>query len=295
MQRRALLGLLGILAAAACRERSAPAPSGSASSPGRAGKAAPRVVSLAPAVTETLFAIGAGALVIGVSDYCDFPAEATRLPRLGTSLTPNYEAIARLAPTLIVSEENAAARRKELEALAPTRLLPWLTLDEIASSIRELGVRVGREQAAAALADKLHARLSVPEPEHGPRVLLVLGYEAGKFDEVWFVRQNSLHGAALRAAGGKNAVTATIEGAPRLSQERVLELDPEMIFVLLRPGEEQRSAAYVADWSRLSGLQAVKKHRVRAIAAAEAFANGPRILALVDRLRQEIKSAEVAP
>ncbi len=294
MQRRALLlGSLGAVLAAACREKTSPAPAASASHAGHT--AAPRIVSLAPAVTETLFAIGAGSLVVGVSDYCDFPPEAQKLPRLGTSLTPNYEAIARLAPTLIVSEENAAARRQELEALAPTRLLPWLTLDEIVGSIRELGSRTGHAHEAAALADELKRRLGVPQLERGPRVLLVLGYEPGKLDDIWFVRANSLHGAALRAAGGRNAVSTPVEGAPRLSQERVLELDPDMIFVLLRPGEEQRAAAYVADWQRLSGLRAVKHRRVRAIAAPEAFANGPRILALVERLRREIQSAEATP
>ncbi|HEV8246781.1 MAG TPA: helical backbone metal receptor, partial [Polyangiaceae bacterium] len=263
-----------------CRERSAPSSSGT------------RIVSLAPAVTETIFALGAGKLLVGVSDYCDFPSEARRLPHLGTSLTPNYEAIARAAPTLIVSEANGGARRTELEALAPTLLLPWLTLSEVCASIVTLGKHVGQPAAGEALAAKMQSRLGVPEPKTGPRVLLVLGYEPGKLDDIWFIRQDSLHGAALNAAGGRNAVGAAVAGAPRLSQERVLELDPDMIFILLRPGEESRAPAYVADWQRLSGLGAVKHERVRAIAAAEAFADGPRILNLVDRLAHEIHELE---
>ena len=75
--------------AAACRERAAPAPSPSASAPAGAPR---RVVSLAPALTDSLFAIGAGPQVIGISDYCDYPPEATKLPRLGTSLTPDERA-----------------------------------------------------------------------------------------------------------------------------------------------------------------------------------------------------------
>ena len=285
--RRALVRLFLLSAlAGACQSR-APAPAADAGTP--------RIVSLAPAITETLFAIGAGGLVVGISDYCNYPPEALALPRLGTSITPNYEAIARLAPTLIVSERGGSARQKELEALAPTLLLPWLTLDEVAAGIATLGERVGHKAEGAALAQELHRRLAVPEPATGPRVLLVLGYEPGKLDEIWFVRKNSLHGAALHAAGARNAVPTPYQGEPRIGQERVLELDPDAILVLLRPGEEARGPAYLTDWQALSGLTAVKKQRVRPIAVAEAFANGPRILKLVDRLHAELKSLGVLP
>jgi ABC-type Fe3+-hydroxamate transport system substrate-binding protein len=243
-----------------------------------------RVVSLSPSITETLFAIGAGPDVVAISDYCDSPKEALGLPRVGTSITPNYEAIARLRPKLILSEANVSARRRELAALAPTRLLPWLALDEITASMRELGRLVGHVDAASALAERLHARLDVPEPANGPRVLLLLG--EGDARELWFVRRNSLHGAALRAAGARNAVAEDIQGPPQLSQERLLELDPDAIVVLTRPGQKKPGAG--SGFARLPTLQAVKNGRVSLLETPEAFANGPRILGLADRLGQEL-------
>lgn len=286
--RRSLL--LSLLPLACRKPEGAPAPDASA----RAGASPPRrVVSLAPALTDSLFSIGAGSLVVGISDYCDYPPEAMRLPRLGTSLTPNYEAIARLSPDLVVSEANAAARREELAALAPTILFPWLSLAEVTRSITELGERVGRAEPARALANKLSERLGVPEPTRGPRLLCVLGYEPGKIDEIWFVRSNSLHGAALRAAGARNAVSDPVLGNPRLSLERVLALDPDAIFVLLAPDKATHEARFVEDFARFSSLRAVKDQRVRAIVAPEAFANGPRILQLVERLERELR--EVFP
>ena len=149
---------------------------------------------------------------------------------------------------------------------------------------------MSRKTEGEALAAEMRRRLGVPEPASGPRVLLVLGYEPGKLDEIWFVRKNSLHGAALNAAGARNAVPTPYQGEPRLGQERVLELDPDVIFVLLRPGEERKEAAYLEDWQALRGLSAVKNKRVRPIAVAEAFANGPRILTLVDRLHAELRA-----
>lgn len=244
-----------------------------------------RIVSLAPAVTETLFTIGAGASVVAISDYCDSPPEALRLPRVGTSITPNYEAIARLGPTLIVSESNVSSRRRELEAVAPTQLLPWLRLEEVASSIRELGKLSERREAAEKLADRLLARLSVPEPD-GPRVLLVLGGESADESDIWFVRRNSLHGAALRAAGARNAVAEDVSGPPQLSHERLLSLDPDAIVVLRRPSASGAPAR--SGFERFSTLKAVNAGHVSVLLAPEAFANGPRILGLVDRLHAEL-------
>lgn len=253
---------------------------------------AQRLVSLAPAVSETLFAIGAGASVVAVSDYCDSPDEVQRLPRVGSSITPSYEAIARLTPTLILGESNASSRRRELEALAPTRLLPWLTLHEIAESVRELGRLTARESTANELSDRLLRRLDVPAPSSGPRVLLVLGGEGGDASDIWFIRRNSLHGAALHAAGARNAVDEDVNGPPQLSQERLLSLDPDAIVVLTRlprnAGPERARAATGSPFQRFTTLRAVQQRKLAVLQAPEAFANDPRILRLVDLLRAEL-------
>jgi len=251
-----------------------------------AASSAPRLVSLSPGLTDALFEIGAGPFVVGRSDYCDYPPEVTRLPRAGTSLTPSYEAITRLEPTLIVSEAGASARQRELEAIGPTLLLPWLTLDEIVAGMRELGRRTGTETKADALATRLHDRLAVPAPSKGPRVLLVIGYTPGKLEEIWFIRENSLHGAALHAAGARNAVQGTVNGLPRLSLERLLALDPDAVFVLTQRGATPGD--YLASFRSLTPLRAAREGHLEVIEAPEAYVHGPRILALVDRLASAV-------
>jgi ABC-type Fe3+-hydroxamate transport system substrate-binding protein len=252
-----------------------------------------RIVSLSPGITDALFEIGAGSLVVARSDYCDYPAEVSRLPRVGTSLTPNYETITRLSPTLIIGEEGANARRRELEAIGPTLLLPWLTLDEITQSLRELGRRTDTVARADALAARMQARLAVPAPPNGPRVLLVIGYQPGKIEELWFVRENSLHGSALHAAGARNAVPEAVAGLPRLSLERLLAIDPDAIFVLTQPG--RAAADYLAPFSALTPLRAVREKHVAIVEAPEAYVHGPRILALVDRLALEVQKLGAHP
>lgn len=269
MDRRAFLGALAA-AAASCQRRPT------------ASRVSSRTVSLSPGITDALFAIGAGNTVVARSDYCDFPPEVARLPKVGSSITPNYEAIARLEPTLIVSEDNAAARRRELMALAPTLLLPWLSLDEVVRGILELGNVSNRRTNADELAERLDKRLRVRAPEVATKILLVIGSDTGRFDDIWFIRRNSLQGAALHAAGARNAIDEDIAGQPRVSLERLVALDPDAIVVLTlrkNPGDEE-----LAPYKKLTALRAVRENRLAIVEAPEAYVNGPRVLALVEKL-----------
>jgi ABC-type Fe3+-hydroxamate transport system substrate-binding protein len=280
VRRRRLVALLALvpILALACR-RAAPPPEKTAQGP--------RIVSLAPGITDTLFAIGAGSQVVARSDYCDYPPEVLRIPAVGTSLTPSYETILRLAPTLVLGEDNAAARLTELQAIARTRLLPWLSLSDVIESTRELGRLTGHSAKANELAKKMTERLAVAAPADALRVLLVIGYRPGKLDEIWFIRDNSLHGAALRAAGARNAVPEAVSGLPRLSPERLIGIDPDAILVLALPGKAHGDQ--LDGFRKLLPLRAVTKNRLAVIEAPEAYVHGPRILTLVDRLEAALK------
>ncbi|MGH7879693.1 MAG: helical backbone metal receptor, partial [Candidatus Binataceae bacterium] len=90
-----------------------------------AGAGQQRIVSLAPSVTETLFALGAGDEVVGVSQYCDYPPAVLDLPRVGSFLTPNVEAIAALRPTLVIGLSTSSDLReiRALEAMGIATLM----------------------------------------------------------------------------------------------------------------------------------------------------------------------------
>lgn len=265
--------------------------SGCPRAPSAKPSGARRVVSLSPAITETLFAIGAGSQLVGVSDYCNYPEEAKKLPRTGTALTPNYEAIVRLAPTLIVCEAAASTPRRELGALGVTKFVPWLSLEDIVAGTRLLGALTSRQEAANTLAEKLWSGLAVAENPNGPRVLVVLGEGAAKLSEIYFIKRNSIHGAALRAAGARNAVANDVPGVPRLSIEELIRLDPDAIIVLVAPTPDRPADEQILhDYRALEPLTASKNNRITVLASDEAFANGPRILTLADHLKQKLSA-----
>ncbi len=254
---------------------------------GAAGKR--RLVSLSPAITETLFAIGAGADLVGVSDYDTYPESVRKLPHAGSALTPGYEAIARLAPTLILCEAAASAPQRELAALGVTRFLAWLSLEDIVASTRLLGALTDHAPGADALATRLWENLAVAEVKDGPRVLVVLGEGTGKLSEIFFIKRNSIHGSALRAAGARNAVAVDVPGVPRLSIEELLHVDPEAIIVLVAATADAPSEARaLADYGALEPLTAHKNGRISVLRSESAFVVGPRILTLAEQLRNEV-------
>jgi iron complex transport system substrate-binding protein len=106
-----------------------------------------RIVSLAPAITETLFALGAGAQVVGVSQYCDYPPEVVKLPKIGTFLTPNIEAIAGLRPTIVIGLQTSSDLR-EIRALNAmgyqTLMVDDNSIAGIEAGIRIIGNAIGR-------------------------------------------------------------------------------------------------------------------------------------------------------
>jgi iron complex transport system substrate-binding protein len=124
-------------------------------------------------------------------------------------------------------------------------------------------------------------------------VLLVIGNQPGKIDEIWFIRDNSLHGAALHAAGARNAVPGAVAALPRLSVERLLAVDPDAIFILTEPGPAADDL--VAPFRALPALRAVAQGHVVAVQVHDAFVHGPRILELIDRLAVEVRKLGAPP
>ncbi len=104
------------------------------------GQTPQRIVSTAPTITETLFALGLGKRVVGVSIYCTYPAEATKLPKVGTYLNPDPEAIARLGPDLVILQQISGELSGRLDALHISHIeAPGGTLEDVFKSIRIIG------------------------------------------------------------------------------------------------------------------------------------------------------------
>ncbi len=126
-----------------------------------------RIISLVPAVSEMLFAIGAGPQVVAVSSFDDYPPEVLKLPRVGALLDPDLERILSLRPDLVIVYESQVDLRRQLErASIPTFVYKHAALADVTATIRQLGARVGRDEGAAA-ASRPHRREARGHPGDG--------------------------------------------------------------------------------------------------------------------------------
>src|SRR5580698_10384851 len=191
-----------------------------------------RIVSLAPAITETLFALGAGPQVVGVSQYCDYPPEVLKLPKIGTFLTPNIEAIAGLRPTIVIGLQNSSDLR-EVRALKAMGYRTLMVNDDsiagIEASIRTIGEAIGRAQNAHALIERIDLNVAAIEerlrvvPER--RVLMVVGHQP-----MVAVGRGTYLDELLTMARATNIAAGSDQTWPRLSLEYIIAMRPEVIL-----------------------------------------------------------------
>ncbi|HZP44231.1 MAG TPA: helical backbone metal receptor [Candidatus Binataceae bacterium] len=248
---------------------------------------APRIISLTPAVTETLFALGAGAEVVGVSQYCDYPPAARRLPRIGSFLTPNLEAIVALRPTLVIGL-NTSSDLREIRALNAMGIATLMVDDDsvvaIERSIESIGAAIGRAADAQRLEENLRRRLAATAQRLRSRpsrsVLMIVGHQP----LVAVGRDNFLNDL-LTLAHADNIGAVSDQAWPRLSLEYILASAPEVILDG-QMGSDPGSPSYF--WSRYPSLPAVRHHRVFGYPDDPTLHPGPRIDQTLDLLAARI-------
>ena len=234
-----------------------------------------RIVSLAPSVTETLFAVGAGAEVVGVSQYCDYPPQVLSLPKVGSFLTPNLEAIAGLRPALIIGLDTSANDR-EIRAMRRMGYRVLLVNDDSLSGIEDgierIGALTGHTAQAQQLLNSMHARMrAVRESLNGvaPRkVLMVVGH-----DPLVAVGGGYLN-RLIQMADCINIGAGFGTQWPRLSMEYILAAAPDVILDGQMGSDPLTPAGF---WSRYPNIPAVRNHRVFGYDQNPVLRPGPRV------------------
>jgi len=246
-----------------------------------------RIVSTAPSSTEALFALGLGDRVVGVSRYCKYPASVQNLPKVGTFLTPDAEAIARLAPDLVVLQRTSSELTGRLSALhIPFIEVPHETLDDVYTEIGLIAKAAGVPERAAALNARIQDELAAIQAKAKPfppaRVLVVVDRRPGMLADLIAVGPENYIQQLLRIAGGANVLAQPgLPPYPRISLETVLREDPGTILDLSGHAgtEAERQAAGVLVlklWGQQPQLTAVRRGRVFVGISDALIVPGPR-------------------
>lgn len=259
-----------------------------------------RIISMAPSITETLFELGLGGRVAGVTDYCRFPAETAKIAKVGGYTTPNYEAVAGLRPDLvIVLPEHEEVRRQVASLGVEVMAVDHRSVQGLLDSVRILGDRCGAPDRARQLSAELQGVLDRVARERAgrsrPRVILSIGRSMGHsgIREVHASGPGGIHDDLIRRAGGQNAVPAGPAPYPVLSAEGLLRLDPDVIVEFAPDARDPK--AIQREWLALPSLRAVREKRVLVFTEAFVAVPGPRLLRFVETMARAFDSAAPRP
>lgn len=247
MSSRWVLLLVAVLSAAGCRGKRPPAPAGT------------RIVSLSPSATEVVAALGATAQLVGVDTYSSFPTEVAGLPRVGTYLAPDVEAIARLRPSVVISDDVHASAAAGLRSLGiPTVPCPMHALPDVRAGLTRVGAAIGRERQAAAAVAAIDAALDASAARRTarlaaggrrPRVLLVIDRAAGSLDNLVAAGSGSWLDELVAVVGGDNVLAGVGARYPKIGREEVLRAQPDLILDVAYAADPATAAA---EWGALA-------------------------------------------
>jgi iron complex transport system substrate-binding protein len=256
---------------------------------GAAAQAPPsRIVSLVPAATEMLFAIGAGPRVVGVSSYDHEPPEVDRLTRVGALLDPDLERILSLRPDLVVVYGTQHELREQLSRagipMAPYTHGTQGGLREVTSTIRMLGDRTGTSAKAGEVAAAIERQLAgIRRKVAGrprPRTLLIFGREPGTLRNLYASGGHGFLHDMLDIAGGENVFAGQKRESVQVSAEVLLTAAPEMIVEIAVGGAEPDPRA----WRAVPSLPAVRSGRIVVLSGTDLVTAGPRVATATERI-----------
>ncbi len=250
-----------------------------------------RIISLVPAATEMLFAIGAGPRVVAVSSFDHYPPAVEKLPRVGALLDPDVERIIALRPDLVVLFEGQLELRDKL-AQAGIDVFPYPrpTLADIMRSLRSLGRRAGAEEQASREANAIEWQLDAVrervKDSPAPRTLLVIGREPGTLRNIYVSGGFGFLSDVLTIAGGANVFGNLQRENLQVTTEAMLAARPDVIVevVASRPWSAADIEREMHVWDTLASVPAVRNHRVYLLVGDEFVTPGPRIVEAAKKL-----------
>ena len=244
---------------------------------------AKRIISLAPHITELLYAAGAGSKLVGNVDYGDYPPEAKALPKVGGYTRPDLEAILALKPDLIIAWQsgNPPAALEKLKAMGiAVHVSQPDRIEDVAREIERFGVLAGTESVANPAAVAFRARHAALATRFSQRPVVDVFYQIWK-QPLMTVNDKQIISDAIRLCGGRNVFGSLPILAPTVTVEAVIAANPE---VIVASGMGDERPEWLNDWRRWKTLTAVKRDNLYFIPPQEIQRHTPRLLDGAEKL-----------
>ncbi|BBN89687.1 cobalamin-binding protein [Azospira sp. APE16] len=249
-----------------------------------------RIVSLAPHITENLFAAGAGGQVVGTVDYSDYPEAAKKIARVGGYSRLDLEAVAALRPDLIIAWEsgNAPGHVAKLRSLGiPVFISQPNRIEDVAEQLEKFGQLAGTSAVANGAAARFRARLAEIRKQYSGQPRVPTFYQIWK-QPLMSVGRQQIISDVISLCGGSNVFGQVEQMAPKVSEEAVLAANPEAIIA---SGMGDSRPEWLDDWKRWKQITAVVRDNLFFVPPELIQRHTPRILEGAARLCEHLETA----
>lgn len=257
-----------------------------------------RIVSLAPSITESLYALGLGNNVVGVTRYCNYPREAISKMKVGGYYDPNYEVIAFLKPDLVVVLSDHREQARLLNNLGIEVITyKYKRVYDILDSIERIGDACGVASHALEVTENIRKRIErtgkLTRGRPRPRVMVSMGRNmgTGSMKDAFISGKNGFYNDIISLAGGINAYSGQL-AFPAISREGIIVLNPDIIIDMVpdladRGWSEEK---VLDEWRLINQVNAVKKGEVYVFGQDYVVIPGPRFILIVEQMAEVLHS-----
>ena len=235
---------------------------------------------MAPAVTEIVFALGKGDLLVGVTKFCDYPQAAKKIAQVGGLLDINIEALLALTPKIVIVYPEQYPQVKFLESQALVLVVKHQCLADLYDSIFAIGRVLHTETEANGMVSGIQNKLKDIEVLVGKkkkaRTLMIAGRNGDELKNMYIIGKNDFLNNLLEIAGGINAYQGAVH-YPNISMETVIFLNPEFILEISAHYEGISDEKISALWSPFQMIHAVRNQKIKIITESFWLRPGPRV------------------
>lgn len=224
-----------------------------------------RIVALSPAINEIVFALDGEEKVVGNTTFCNYPASAQHIPKVGGYFSPSLEKILALKPDIVIMQENNLDLADKLRQLGiRTMLIKIDTIDSIKKAIFEIAKLLNKEDKAAPIVKRIDSSLHrLKGVVSNKKILIPIGYYTELSKEIYVAGQNLYFDDIIEASGNRNALQNGQKTQPVLNLEKILKLNPDIVIILASRMREKHltKEALISPWLKLP-INAAKTHSV---------------------------------
>lgn len=253
-----------------------------------------RIVTLAPALTEIVFALEKGDKLVGNTKFCNFPHEAKKITRVGGYFDTNLEILISQKPEIIILYPEHYEKIKIMEKKAKLVKVKHACLDDLFNAVETISKALAVEERGKEMISKIKYRLDqIKEKSSGKKrlkTLLIIGRNPEKLTNMFIIGKKDFLNELLETAGGINAYEGDIN-YPSISVESVISMNPDVIIELSAFNEGINEKKVQDLWKKYPFISAVKNKRIKIIKNSMWVIPGPRVHQIAEKMYSLLKNS----